>query len=171
MGYNEALAYTGPYANTVSLDKGASYAEAVDQAKASLTKTIVKDGQPVAVVPDHEANAAIDKLAAALPLIKEVALNPTVQAKLAEEGMAFAPDWNIVPETQQTNFEPDQEPAENTDWVKHIHQVTGAELDDLKIQINYSFEEVANALLDVQQQLQTLFERIEVYNRRSSHKI
>jgi uncharacterized membrane-anchored protein YhcB (DUF1043 family) len=49
--------------------------------------------------------------------------------------------------------------------------VTRQELEDLKEQINDSFGEVANLLLDIQSRYETLEGRIAQYNSRSSHKI
>jgi hypothetical protein len=46
-----------------------------------------------------------------------------------------------------------------------------ADLDQLKEDINASFSELSNVLLDIQRGFEILNARIEAYNQRSSHKI
>jgi hypothetical protein len=48
---------------------------------------------------------------------------------------------------------------------------TKQDLEDLKDQCNSSFFEVANMFLELQSGLQQLNERIDLYNKKSSHKI
>jgi hypothetical protein len=48
---------------------------------------------------------------------------------------------------------------------------TQDEFEQLKSDINASFEELSNVLLDIQRGFTILMERIDRYNERSSHKI
>ena len=48
---------------------------------------------------------------------------------------------------------------------------TTKRLEDLKDQINASFEEVSNLFLQLQQQINDIEDRLQKYNARSSHKI
>jgi hypothetical protein len=52
-----------------------------------------------------------------------------------------------------------------------INAATKDDLTDLKNQCNSSFFEVANMFLELQSGLQQLNERIDLYNKKSSHKI
>jgi hypothetical protein len=49
--------------------------------------------------------------------------------------------------------------------------VTAEQFADLKDQINASFDEVSNLLLDISARQDQIDERLDIYNRKSSHKI
>jgi predicted CopG family antitoxin len=49
--------------------------------------------------------------------------------------------------------------------------VTKNELEEMKENINDSFSEVVNLHLELRRDLDMLLERLEIHNRRASHKI
>jgi hypothetical protein len=61
--------------------------------------------------------------------------------------------------------------AKPAQTVVNIEVPTRAEFNKLKQQINSSFEEVSNILMDLQSRFESYDERFERYNSRSSHKI
>lgn len=63
-----------------------------------------------------------------------------------------------------------QEPLVETTPVEET-PVDDTEFGQLKTDINDSFAEIASLILDLQKRFELWEERLEIYNRRSSHKI
>jgi hypothetical protein len=79
-----------------------------------------------------------------------------------------------VEETHKTKYHVPDHVGE-TVVIQPSHKVessaTKQDIEELKLQVNDSFAELVNLLLDLTQKLTILEERIDRYNARSSHKI
>jgi hypothetical protein len=97
--------------------------------------------EPVEVLPNPSVEAVEEAKAFAADIVRGVRSSPELSKKLCDEGLE-------IDATQ-----------------------VRADLEDLKDQINDSFGEVANLLLDLQRRFALYDERFLLFNARAGHKI